>query len=382
MARKKFTKDQQISGLRKALKNPRTPKQLLPSMKKRLAKLLALVFFVLFVPAASRAQFIGYTSPQTTSFTVANAVTCPASPGVTNTVNVPNLGQTNHFVTYNTTGTASRIVVDILESDGSLTQRISDDGQSIPSGVITANGYYPIIQVSYTCIGNGGTISIQYFGVSSTALPVTGLQDVAAYHKTVTQNNTSGTGQSFGIATPYGNTCGNLYFNNSSSQAGTTLTVSLNEGGSITPTILPSQTMATSGLTIIPMPCFPATFVNVSVTPGGAGNFAIVYDFWKSGTAVNTTLGTYTHVTTTTATTAKATFGTLVSITVNTPAAGTISVFDLATASCTGTPATNVVAVITATATAPFGTFAYNHAMLNGICVKASVAMDFTVSTQ
>lgn len=171
MARKKFTKDQQISGLRKALKNPRTPKQLLPSMKKRLAKLLALVFFVLFVPAASRAQFIGYTSPQTTSFTVANAVTCPASPGVTNTVNVPNLGQTNHFVTYNTTGTASRIVVDILESDGSLTQRISDDGQSIPSGVITANGYYPIIQVSYTCIGNGGTISIQYFGVSSTALP-------------------------------------------------------------------------------------------------------------------------------------------------------------------------------------------------------------------
>lgn len=114
----------------------------------------------------------------------------------------------------------------------------------------------------------------------------------------------------------------------------------------------------------------------------GAGNFAIVYDFWKSGTAVNTTLGTYTHVTTTTATTAKATFGTLVSITVNTPAAGTISVFDLATASCTGTPATNVVAVITATATAPFGTFAYNHAMLNGICVKASVAMDFTVSTQ
>jgi hypothetical protein len=35
----KFTKTQQISGLRKALKNPRTPKQLRPSMKTRLAKL-------------------------------------------------------------------------------------------------------------------------------------------------------------------------------------------------------------------------------------------------------------------------------------------------------------------------------------------------------
>jgi hypothetical protein len=34
-----LTKEQQIRGLRKALKNPRTPKAFLPSMKKRLAKL-------------------------------------------------------------------------------------------------------------------------------------------------------------------------------------------------------------------------------------------------------------------------------------------------------------------------------------------------------
>jgi hypothetical protein len=38
MARK-FSKAQQITGLRKALKNPRTPKAFIPSMKKRLAKL-------------------------------------------------------------------------------------------------------------------------------------------------------------------------------------------------------------------------------------------------------------------------------------------------------------------------------------------------------
>jgi len=38
MARK-FTKEQQIKGLRKALKNLRTPKAFLPSMRKRLAKL-------------------------------------------------------------------------------------------------------------------------------------------------------------------------------------------------------------------------------------------------------------------------------------------------------------------------------------------------------
>jgi len=38
MARK-FSKAQMIKGLRKALKNPKTPKVFLESMKKRLAKL-------------------------------------------------------------------------------------------------------------------------------------------------------------------------------------------------------------------------------------------------------------------------------------------------------------------------------------------------------
>jgi hypothetical protein len=38
MARR-FSKEQQIKGLRKALKNPKTPKAFLPSMRKRLAKL-------------------------------------------------------------------------------------------------------------------------------------------------------------------------------------------------------------------------------------------------------------------------------------------------------------------------------------------------------
>lgn len=40
MARHKLTKEQQVKGLRKALQNPRTPKQFLAGMKKRLEKLL------------------------------------------------------------------------------------------------------------------------------------------------------------------------------------------------------------------------------------------------------------------------------------------------------------------------------------------------------
>lgn len=39
MGKNPFTKEQQIRGLKKALKNPRTPKQLRAGMKKRLEKL-------------------------------------------------------------------------------------------------------------------------------------------------------------------------------------------------------------------------------------------------------------------------------------------------------------------------------------------------------
>jgi hypothetical protein len=39
MARMKLTKEQQIAGLRKAIANRKTPRQFVPSMKKRLKKL-------------------------------------------------------------------------------------------------------------------------------------------------------------------------------------------------------------------------------------------------------------------------------------------------------------------------------------------------------
>jgi hypothetical protein len=40
MARLNISKDAQIKGLRKAIKNRRTPRQFIPGMKKRLAKLV------------------------------------------------------------------------------------------------------------------------------------------------------------------------------------------------------------------------------------------------------------------------------------------------------------------------------------------------------
>jgi hypothetical protein len=122
----------------------------------------------------------------------------------------------------------------------------------------------------------------------------------------------------------------------------------------------------------------------VNYTSGGAaGNITLDYAFNPPGTAVSATLAVPTHITGTGATSAKANGGTLVSVIINTGnAAGTLSVFDLSGANCTGTPATNTVAVITTASATPLAPFTYNANMLNGICVKASAAMDVTVLTQ
>lgn len=84
----------------------------------------------------------------------------------------------------------------------------------------------------------------------------------------------------------------------------------------------------------------------------------------------------------TAATTAvKATPGVLRRIIVTTQvAAATIKLFDLVSASCTGTPSTNPRAVITMPATVgiPF-TLEFYQAFTNGICVLTSGATNLTV---
>lgn len=89
------------------------------------------------------------------------------------------------------------------------------------------------------------------------------------------------------------------------------------------------------------------------------------------------------HITTTSATVVKASAGTLHSLTINTAgASAVISVFDLATASCTGTPSTNVKAIITLPASGALpGTLLYDQQFVNGICVQsATAASDITAT--
>jgi hypothetical protein len=87
----------------------------------------------------------------------------------------------------------------------------------------------------------------------------------------------------------------------------------------------------------------------------------------------------YVHITGTSATPVPG--SSLIQISVNTPAPGTIGVFDLPAAGCTGSPSTNTIGIITTTSS-PGQTASFNASVQNGICVKASAAMDLTVVYQ
>jgi len=93
-------------------------------------------------------------------------------------------------------------------------------------------------------------------------------------------------------------------------------------------------------------------------------------------------IGEQSHITGTTATAVKATTGVLIQLNVNTPAAGTITLFDLASGNCTGTPSTNVRAILTTIASTQPVPITFNAHFANGICLQASVAMDLTAVYQ
>jgi hypothetical protein len=118
----------------------------------------------------------------------------------------------------------------------------------------------------------------------------------------------------------------------------------------------------------------------VAFTSGGATSAAYTLDYIFSPSGFRLT-NAYSHITGTTATAVKAGPGTVTNVVIGTPAAGTISLFDLAPASCTGTPATNTVSVLTVTTSTP-PPVQFGSLFSNGICVKASATMDITVVYQ
>lgn len=393
MARKmKIPKAAQIRGIKKALHNRKTPRAFIPGLKKRLKALggaLALSFAMfLFTPEQSLAQTPVTIQPSQQVLAPAGT----ACVGTPQTFAVNNRNQAYHSATLVFSGAviSASLQIQGVDSAGnafiiSPTVQPSATFGGI-SAVVNASGYYPKINVLVSCPSAGSpTFTLTYAG-SSVPIAVQGgvsflsLIDQQMFTAAAGSSNQN----SSTFETPFGNSSGIIRFSYASSAvSGSSVGVfcSTVTGGVTSQFIFPvANTTSLQSFKVPPSTCpnFGVTYVS----GGAAGNISLEYVFDAPGDAVNTTLGSYTHVTGTTATSVKATNGTLLGINLNTSAAGTISVFDLALASCTGTPSTNTVAVLTIAATENARAIPFNVALLNGICIKASVAMDFTVSSQ
>jgi hypothetical protein len=86
---------------------------------------------------------------------------------------------------------------------------------------------------------------------------------------------------------------------------------------------------------------------------------------------------TFTHINSATNTQIKSVAGTFHSITINTTAAGAVTIVDTSVANCTGG---TTIAVFAASAT--IGTYTYDVGFTNGLCITTAAASDITVSAR
>jgi len=379
-------KAKQIQGLRKAIANRKTPRQFIPSMKKRLAKITAAlaILFALTVPA--RAQQPVTVQPSQQSLAPAGT---PCT-GSVQSFNVNNRNQTQHNVTISSVSVTS-INVKIFGIDSNGNPFLISDTGTIASPVtgsppiLSANGYFPQIQVQVLCLPVvTGTFALGYSGTSASSIPqIVGGSQLTQETKNIAVGAPANTNLGLIFQTPWGDSFGYLTLFNGAGGLNAAAHIQIFCLTSSTPVATETFTFPLSEASpqVIAVPDFACPVVQLNFIAGGASTdaFTLDYSFLQPGFKG---FGNYTHITGTTATIVKAGPGVVHTVVVGTPAAGTISLFDLASGSCSGTPVTNIVSVITATTTFPAAPEIYDVLFANGICVKASAAMDITINSQ
>lgn len=289
----------QIQGCRKALKNPRTPRAFIPGLKKRLKQLLAATIFVLALPALSRAQFIGYTTPQSVQQTLANGASCT---GAAQSFVIMNLGQTVHQI-YVTPNAGVTSMIAVLQGIDTIGQIANVSNWTLPAGLsgaqlLTATGYYPVLQLNVTC-NTGGTFKATYSGSSSYTPFGNGAELATAYSKNIASQASAGSSLIASFTSPNGNMGGFLAFQfiGGAGPASSTLTVSCTQTAMNTASqVFNLATPVT--LQIFPVPNAPCPNITVQYTAGGAS--AVTYQlsylladagFPTTATASNLTAG-------------------------------------------------------------------------------------------
>lgn len=262
-------------------------------MKKAIILLAAIAAFCF----SARAQFIGYTAPQTVSVNLATNVNC--APGFTSATGaIPNLGQSVHVVQYNITVSAGSGLPNVEiqgSADGVIFNQISDDGMPGPgqNGILVGYGLYPVVRVVVASGTTGCNLNLSYSGTSVSPPNSVGLADVTVYKKPLFSGVTAGTTEnSVTFLAPYGNTSGFIVLSTpGGAPAGSFLqvfVVDVNTSATIRAVNMPVSTLAGSNAQIMVAPNFPGSAVFVRFVSGGASTSTVfaTYYFLKPGSTV------------------------------------------------------------------------------------------------
>jgi hypothetical protein len=352
---------------------------------RRLAVLAAVAAALGCTTRPVAAQIPTYTTPQTVTAVLAPVGTMCTGVEQDFTEGVipafQNIGQTQHYVYISPSGVQTlQMVVEGIDASGNI-YVLSDTqvGTTNFRNTLSATGYFPKIQIAVTCGPTSGSFTLGYTGTSATSNQISGAYQIAQIDKTIAYVAPAGTGITVSAPnTPFGSSQGSLYFQyTGTGPAGSTVSITC-EGQANGTTEQQFALATTTTLQVFPLMSVPCPLFTAIYTPGGASasTFDWEYVFQKDSPPP----ASFIHVTGTTATVVDRLNGVLDNIVVGTPGTGTITIFDLAFTACTGTPATNVVSVITLTSAMSPGELPFGSLFHNGICVQASSAMDFTVN--
>lgn len=246
-------------------------------------------------PAA--AQFIGYTSPQTTTQPVFSSSSCAS--GLLKSANLTNIGQSVHVVTYSLTpgaGNESPILRIMGSFDGISFVQLSDDGtvSQLLSQTSTLTGYgaYPFVQIWVVNGSTGCTATANYMGTSVSTTNPTGSSDLTAYYKVIAANPSAGNSYTSTILTPYGNSAGSLTlsFSLGPGPAGSTIQVETEDPNTLATSVIATYAVSTAqnASQTFRIPTNPSPYVVVIYTAGTAStsDVGISYAFYKPGAEV------------------------------------------------------------------------------------------------
>lgn len=293
MARKmKIPKAAQIRGIKKALRNRRTPKGFLPGLRKRLRKLGGALVFLLAAcflhAAAASAQTPVIIQP--TQQTLASSVNCTGS---AQTFPVKNRNQTQHFATASASAgvTSFSMIIQGVDLSGNVFQ-ISDVGQV--GGSVSASGYFPTVQLRVVCLPTSATFTVSYSASSATSPVNAGSFLTSQIDKLMYENTDSTLSHTTAVfTTPFGSSSGRLLFINPNTPGTAELDVEceplFGTGAFINDFSFSTANTASIQQFYVPADQCPQMQVSYSGASMTAGNFNLEYIFDPPGLAPSLT---------------------------------------------------------------------------------------------